>query len=341
MKSIQRAITPRIYVCLSKTHLVDFHTHLSHKALSKCVTLINAIHDLGNRGFNNSVSQKAKDGEITRSEPWCDLRHYLGRWHSYRQAADGIVAAAKRWPFLFQDFEITMVPSSSRIPKPIQKTRLPASEIIEHMAERDNLDADPIQQMVRDLQIPELDEIIREHLNARRFRPIVHAEVLVHAHLRRLDPLSPDKFWNNWNYIGSSKPTCRLCHYYFDSFEGCKVYVRQSHHNLYKKWRLPDFDEAFDTEEKRDQLLERIAQKLRDDVRSSLKEKNIKGKVHDSNTYSSVPDMLQGNWRGVATDERGWQQHARAAAEDNGSTALTERNVSSLNLTDGNGESSD
>ncbi|KAF4962941.1 hypothetical protein FSARC_9014 [Fusarium sarcochroum] len=294
------------------------------KSISDCETLIKAIHTFGPNGIHHLISERAKDGEMTRSEPWCNLRHFLGRWHSYRQAAETLVAVAQRWPELFEDYEITMVPSGSRIPKPIEKSDLTSSTIVQNIAKEEKIEGPELQQIVEDLQQLGLDAAIASFQKSRRFKPLLHAEVSVHAHLEKNRLNSAGHYWRSWNYIGGSKPICRLCHYYFEALEGDKPHVRPSHYNLYYNWRLPDLNEihhpadehnsaeddsssesedsveadddpteAHDPAKTHHDLLVSIAQKMRDDVKRTLKEKKIRRKTRDSNTYSTVPEYLQ------------------------------------------------
>lgn len=44
---------------------------------------------------------------------------------------------------------------------------------------------------------------------------------------------------NNWKFIGTRKPTCGLCNYYFSEHPDNMV-VRTSHSTLNPGWRLPD-----------------------------------------------------------------------------------------------------
>ncbi|EGU81684.1 hypothetical protein FOXB_07803 [Fusarium oxysporum f. sp. conglutinans Fo5176] len=107
----------------------------SCRPLRDCERLINLIHNaqLAMTGIKKAVRTKARGSEFLRSGPWCELKHYLGRWHSYRQAANFIVCAAAAWPLLFQDFKITSLPSSTRISKPIVQSDLTAVAIVQHM----------------------------------------------------------------------------------------------------------------------------------------------------------------------------------------------------------------
>ncbi|KAF4953250.1 hypothetical protein FGADI_6116 [Fusarium gaditjirri] len=262
------------------------------ETISDCETLIKAITNLEHSEINGIISQRAKDGEITRSEPWCKLRHFLGRWLSYRKAALGIVAVSERWPELFLDFEITMVPSGSRLPNPIMRSDLSSAIILEHIVAKEQSQDSQLLQAADDLKQMGIDDIITAAQLSKRFRPVLHAEVLVYDYLLRSEQTAVECYWNRWNYIGSSKPTCRLCHYYFEALQGDKPGVRSSHSNLYRNWRLPDCrEESLSTA--RDELLDRLAQRLRTDVVETLKEKKIRRKTRDSNTYSSFPEVLR------------------------------------------------
>ncbi|EGU77942.1 hypothetical protein FOXB_11552 [Fusarium oxysporum f. sp. conglutinans Fo5176] len=265
------------------------------KSISDCETLIKTITNLEQAEINTMISQRAKDGEMTRSEPWCKLRHFLGRWLSYRKAALGIVAVSKRWPELFLDFEVIMVPSGSRLPNPILRSDLTSSIIMQHIVAQDKSQDLQLLQEAKDLEQMGIDDIIRASQISRNFRPLLHAEVLVYEHLLKSGQTAVECYWNRWNYIGSSKPTCRLCHYYFQALQGDKPGVRSTHNNLYRNWRLPEYHEDESLGLARDELLSKLAKRLRTDVVETLKEKKIRRKARDSNTYSSFPDILRMN----------------------------------------------
>lgn len=239
------------------------------------------------------ISQRAKDAEMTRSEPWCKLRHFLGRWLSYRKAALAIVAVSDRWPELFLDFEITMVPSGSRLPNPILRSDLTSAIILENIVAEEKSQDSQLLQETEDLKQMAIDDIIRASQTSRNFRPLLHAEVLVYDHLLEREQTAVECYWNRWNYIGSSKPTCRLCHYYFEALQGDKPGVRPTHNNLYRNWRLPECHKHESLGIAQDELLNKLAQRLRTDVIKTLKEKKVGRKARDSNTYSSFPDVLR------------------------------------------------
>jgi hypothetical protein len=304
-------------------------------AISDCETLIKAIKSPGQIAINPLISQRAKYGEMTKSEPWCKLRHFLGRWLSYRQAALGIVAVSERWPELFQDFEITMLPSGSRLPNPILRSDLTSSIIVQHIITEEKIRDLQLSQISDDLQQLGIDDVIQQFHNSRNFKPVLHAEPLVNKYLIETGQTSAECYWNRWNYIGSSKPTCRLCHYYFEALQGEKPTVRSSHNNLYRNWRLPDFRDDEGLTLARDELLMRIAQKMRMGVVETLREKRIKRKARDSNTYSSVPEILRINETSTASMEYSGQESNASTVPDDGSMELLERSTSAISLGDG------
>ncbi|KAH7228480.1 uncharacterized protein BKA55DRAFT_471180, partial [Fusarium redolens] len=118
------------------------------------------------------------------------------------------------------------------------------------------------------------------------FRPLVHAEVLIHHYLNKNGITMPNRFWRQWQYISASKPTCRLCHYYFSSHSQSQIQVRPSHLNLYPNWRLPEISDEDDAEarEAHRKLLKNIAEKVRNDAKRTLQQRTTKRKQHDSNT---------------------------------------------------------
>ncbi|RYP03298.1 hypothetical protein DL764_005239 [Monosporascus ibericus] len=263
-----------------------------NKFLKDCETLIKAIHANKGTKVDEAIRRQSKDGEISSSEPWCELRHYLGRLHSYREAAEVIVASTERWPKLFEDFTVVSVQSSRHMRKPIPKSELTAADIIRNMIPEEE-DPRPYLSQVEVMQKLGLDKLIQDQVRRQSFRPYVHAEVLVHGHLLRRGISHPRNYWNGWKYIGSSKPTCRLCYYYFNAHQD-NVHVRNSHLNLYPNWRLPDVfeNEGPDAIRRQIQLMENITENVRNDAKRTLEEKRPLGKRHDSNTHSALPEYL-------------------------------------------------
>ncbi|KIL88665.1 hypothetical protein FAVG1_07912 [Fusarium avenaceum] len=277
------------------------------EAISDCETLIRAIKSPGQIAIDPLISQRAKDGEITRSEPWCKLRHFLGRWLSYRQAALGIVAVSERWPELFQDFEITMLPSGSRLPNPILRSDLTSSIIVQHIIAEEKIQDLQLSQVADGLQQLGVDDVIRQFHDSRKFKP------------------KPDRLVQNATGTGGTI-----------SAAGEKPIVRPSHNNLYRNWRLPDFRDDEGLTIARDELLMKIAQKMRADVMETLREKRIKSKARDSNTYSSVPEILRINDTSIASEEDSGQESNASTVPDDESMESLERSTSAVSL--GNGD---
>lgn len=238
--------------------------------------------------INHAISKNARDGEFSNSETWCELRHYLGRLLSFRQAADVIVSVRDRLPLLLTDFEVISIPSSSPIQKPIAKSSdLSAASIICNM-NLEQADEKLYLDLADEMQKFDLDFFIQMQASNRAFKPYVHAEILVHEYLVREGKQHPADFYSNSKYIGGSKPTCRLCHYYFNAHPD-RVQVRKSHFNFYPNWRFPGVFESQDSnveDPKTLHLLEKIIESVCEDAKKTLEDKCPRGKKHDSNTYT-------------------------------------------------------
>lgn len=138
----------------------------------------------------------------------------------------------------------------------------------------------------------ELDKVIEDEWTSKYFHPIVHAEILVHNWLEKTGGTRPERFFRNWQYIGCSKPVCKLCHYYFSTHPS-GVQIRGTHGNLYRNWRMPDYADVCDlrTKEealaKRQEIIQSIMGHLRQCVLRTLSEKSANSRPFDSNTISS------------------------------------------------------
>ncbi|TPX11507.1 uncharacterized protein E0L32_007718 [Thyridium curvatum] len=264
------------------------------KFLSDCETLIKAIVALRGGKVEEAIVSKAREGEFSSSEPWCELRHYLGRLHSYRQAAEVIILSLERWPLLFSNFKITTVPSVKQRGRPLKPSdKHTACEIIQGMT-AGRFDAEQYLSQAAELeQVAGLDSLVQEQVQ-KMCRPMVHAEVLLHDYLLNRGVQHQRDYYNGWKYIGTSKPPCRLCSYYFQ-YHTDEVEVRNSHRNLYPRWRLPDVyeDQGQEAVDGRLELLEEITASAQEDAKRTLKERKAPRKGHDSNTYSSMPRSLK------------------------------------------------
>jgi len=141
----------------------------------------------------------------------------------------------------------------------------------------------------QDLEKFGLDQAIRE-AGHKTLQPIVHAEVLLLDSLERDGGIHSSRFFNGYRYIGCSKPTCRLCYYYF-SFRASDIHIRPTHRNLYPNWRMPDVckDQDPRAEKEREQLMNQILSRIRADTFRALTEKVPERKRHDSNTEPTYP----------------------------------------------------
>ena len=148
------------------------------------------------------------------------------------------------------------------------------------------------------LQSIRLDERVQE---MGKFRPIVHAEVLVDDSVRRFNRLkyqyghAPVPFFNEaifGKYIGSGKPVCYLCALYFEarSSDHDAVEVRESHPNLYCTWRVPDLFEGDDkeTDGQRRLKLEYMVKAIRNTIWSALANRLVATRRFDSSDSLAV-----------------------------------------------------
>ncbi|KAK7981389.1 hypothetical protein PG988_003627 [Apiospora saccharicola] len=253
--------------------------------LGDCDTLLNAIRTNKGTGMDESILQQTDATNASNLEAWQELRHYLGRLHSYRQAAEVILAANDRWPKLFQAFRVVAIPCSRKVPNPFVNRQLSAEAIVRNML-WDDEDPKHYLKQVRVLDRIGLSDEIRDIINRKTLQPVVHAEVQLHTALIQQDIFRSSQFWNGYKYIGCSKPTCRL--------GGDGIQVRPTHHNIYLPWRLPDVYRSQGRAQVRThrQLLEQITERVRKDAKLILNERQPSRRKHDSSDRSSIPSLL-------------------------------------------------
>jgi hypothetical protein len=237
--------------------------------------------------------ERARQGRsglgIPSSECWSDLQHFIGRVVAYRESVQFIMFASYLWPALFKRFIISYYESSRKMKKPCPKKSQTAEAIVHRMTDDPQM-KQVFRVFVRDLQMFQLDNSIQEECEKKTFRPIIHAEVLLLDELEKQGLLKPEHFFNNRMYIGSSKPTCRLCDHYFEAHD-TNVGRRASHGNLYLNWRFPDVlrTQGKKGEKKRQVIVERVLSKVRHDAFEVVMKKTpSRYKKEDSCTISAT-----------------------------------------------------
>lgn len=273
------------------------------KVFKTCTELMLSIKTMSKSEAYRTLREKA-NAENGQTSPWGELRHAAGRLLSYLQGVNTLLSARKQWDCLFHDFEVLWLPSSTALPNPISRKRVTSQEIVGRMTS-DPEKAAKYKRSAQDLQHMGLDTEIRDQAQDKNFCPIVHAEILNHDSIISdpdLKSLHPSKFFNGYRYIGSSKPTCRLCDYYF-SVCADGIETRRTHRNIYANWRVPSVYEGQGDQavKRREAVLNKMLVRIREDAFHNLDDKVSERRQHDSftdPTYdhgTSVRDTDGGN----------------------------------------------
>ena len=258
-----------------------------------CEGLFAYIDDLYKSDIELLIRSRAKEGRMNKSECWSELRHMAGRLLSYLQAVKTLVSTRKLWPELFENYKVHYIASSTPgryifLGKNVPE-KMSADLIIGRMTS-DPAKLAEYRAHAQELQKCGLDESIRANTDRKKFRPFVHAEVLLLDWIESDGGTHPSKFFNGYKYIGCSKPTCRLCEQYF-TVHTSGVQVRSPHRNLYTNWRMPDVyeDQGLQAVKDRNELLNKMLDLVKRDTFRVLVERIPEGKRHDSNTDPTYP----------------------------------------------------
>jgi hypothetical protein len=252
------------------------------------------------------------------SSYWTELVHVAGRLKTYKQSIDVAQMAFTEWPELLQSFEVVMVPSSACIPQVLNAKVLTAEQIMG----KTTSDPTVLEEFKNQYQMLShsgfnLDARVADKW-ATKPKPIVHAEIQLHHWLENTEGgLQESRFFLGDKFIGSSKPPCRLCSYFFQEYP-TDVEVRPSHRNLYLPWRMPDVyvDEGTAGEKRRQTVMHKIKARLRTDLAQVLKEKLRDGRPQDSSNYSTTrgrvnPLFADGMSAGTRTSTPAWSHMSR------------------------------
>jgi hypothetical protein len=227
----------------------------------------------------------------------------MSRILAYPQSIRFFLLAKKHWPELFANFQVFFVPSSEPISRPRRNKSESAKLIIGRMTRKEK-DIRIFTDFVNHLQIFDLDQRIKAEYEKDTFRPIVHSEVLLLNHLETNGGVANTRFFNGWKYIGTSKLTCKLCHYYFEEHRS-KVQHRESHGNLYVSWRFPDVlqSQGEEGERRRQTMVDRILPRIRKEAFDLVKKRIPSSyKQDDSNTFSARMTFENWTWGSSSED---------------------------------------
>jgi hypothetical protein len=228
-------------------------------------------------------------------ECWSDLLHTISRILAYLQSTKFLLLAKEKWPSLFQNPLVSFISSSGTINKPFRNNSLTAAGIVGRMTRKEKM-IRIFRDFVQTLQAFDLDLRIKSEYEKDSFKPIVHSEILLHNWISNQGGIISSRFFNDWIYIGSSKPTCKLCDYYFQEHPS-RVEHRASHGNLYPSWRVPDVfpyqgQESLDA---RQNMVDRVLQRVRKDAFDIVRRKALPSvKENDSNTFSARVTLEEG-----------------------------------------------
>ncbi|KAL7935603.1 hypothetical protein V8C35DRAFT_258627 [Trichoderma chlorosporum] len=259
----------------------------------KCETTIRQLTRMEKQSrVGKIIEERAAENRMagyTSMECWADILHTIKRIVAYQQSVQFFLMAKDMWPNLFENFTVDFVASSrpmSRIPG--RNKSYSAESIVGRMTRR----ADEIakfREFVKTLQAYDLDERIKAEFTRPSFKPIVHSEVVLLNWISTQGVIEPSRFFNDWKYIGSSKPACKLCDYYFSEHHS-HVEHRTSHGNLYANWRVPDVfpHQGIAGIKTREVMLDRLLVRVRKDAFNIVVDRIIPSvKRCDSNTHSA------------------------------------------------------
>lgn len=209
--------------------------------INKCEATMQLLFRIDRSPAGKLIEDRALEDRMVgynSMECWSKLLHMIRRILAYQQSVQFFLRAKEKWPSLFQNPTVDFLASSRPVPKPIRNKSLFAENIVGRMTSDQEV-MRVFRQFTQDLQAFDLDKRLEQEYKRETFKPTVHAEVLLLDWVWKQSKIAPVSFFNGCKYIGSSKPTCKLCDYYFQGHR-LNIGHRMSHGNLYSSWRVPD-----------------------------------------------------------------------------------------------------
>jgi hypothetical protein len=190
------------------------------------------------------------------------VRHYVGRLSLSLKAAKLIVHAALQTPQMFENIQVIRVQSSLPSSPPLQERNPTLLEIIGRMTNNSDERATSRQAIEELDHLHKLSPRLEEQCRSQRWRPRVHAELLIlnHFYMQNLEFVGNDRF------IATSKPACYFCYYYIIMHPGGFA-EPACHNNTYPNWRAPDIvassPRAAEAVKLRENILNEMVKKIR------------------------------------------------------------------------------
>lgn len=228
-------------------HFISIYLHLSTEAklLSdlKHVLEMTDSSELSTFAFNYVKSNTVREvhakysGRAPREagSAWYNICHYIGRLGAWARAVKVVVHFVRDKPQVTDGFQVCLVPSPWSIAAPPEDRRTKLEIVFRALFPEEPARAEAILTWIRQAtaSVFDIDEEFARKYETRTFRTRTHAEVLL------LDYFSKHEleFFNDDDFVGSSKPSCYCCDLYF-KLHGT-VMTRSTHGNVWPKWCLP------------------------------------------------------------------------------------------------------
>jgi hypothetical protein len=175
-------------------------------------------------------------------------------------------------------------------------------------------DLEDFNEEIGELEHHGLRNHIQDELRHKSLRQFVHCEVHLENFLIGDEKTDATQYWNNSMFIATSKPPCRLCHYYFND-GNTDFEVQSSHMNVYPKWRLPliDQEQQDGAREGQKELLGDIIEKMQRDTLRVIEERLPQWKRNDSRTESRGLTTAMSSYEGGGSAMLEWSRSSARA----------------------------
>lgn len=166
-----------------------------------------------------------------------------------------------------------------------------------------DMDLEEYMEQIEALEDHGLRDYLQDELRHKSLRQFVHCEVHLHDFLILEKKTDPSQYWNNSIFIATSKPPCRLCHYYFSDMDN-DFEVQSSHMNVYPRWRLPSIGEeqGNDARERQKEVIEDLIEQMQQDTLLIVRQNVPQGKRNDSRTESRGLITAMSSYEGEGSD---------------------------------------
>ena len=165
---------------------------------------------------------------------WYEVCHYTARLGSWVRAVRVLVYFVRKHPQVLENFEVDFVAAPKMYKPKLQKRKPKIRNVLGRMLPEDKVRAARLSRRLESFRVVKFEAKFSERWTEKKLTARSHAELMLLDHFCRKNLT----FFQNVEFVGSSKRSCYCCNLFFD-LHNRNIATRMTHSNAWSKWCLP------------------------------------------------------------------------------------------------------